>query len=165
MAVVFLDIDGVLCTPLSVRLDRLLLRPMDRQTFDPIGLWGLRRLAGRTGAQVILSSSWRYGLEDADPFTRRVMENFYQTLAKNGTPVADIAPVLGLSKGEEIAAWLQQHPGTDYVILDDRADQFLAAPDLLPRLVLVDSRRGLRPRDCRRALALLQNQTIQPHET
>ena len=76
-----------------------------------------------------------------------------------------MAPVLGLSKGEEIAAWLADAPAGPYAILDDRADQFLAAPDLLPRLVLVDSRRGLRPRDCRRALALLQNQTIQPHET
>ena len=162
MAVIFLDIDGVICTPLSLRMDRLLRRPMDRQTFDPIALWGLRGLVRRTGARVVLSSSWRYSLEDPDPFTRRVMDNLYRTLERNGTPVADIAPVLGLSKGEEVAAWLKQHPGTDYVILDDRADQFLAAPALLPRLVLVDSRRGLRPRDCRRALELLDPN--QPNE-
>ena len=72
--------------------------------------------------------------------------------------MADIAPILGLTKGEEVAAWLDRHPGTGYVILDDRSDQFLRAPALKSRLVLVDGLRGLRPRDCRQALALL-NQT------
>ena len=158
MAVVFLDIDGVMCTPLSLRLDQLLRRPMDRQTFDPIALWGLRGLVRHTGAQVVLSSSWRYSPEDPDPFTRRVMDNLCRTLERNGTPVADIAPILGLTKGEEVAAWLDRHPGTGYVILDDRSDQFLRAPALKSRLVLVDGLRGLRPRDCRQALALL-NQT------
>ena len=42
--VLFLDVDGVLCTPLSVRLDWLLRRPMDRQCFDPIALFWLGRL-------------------------------------------------------------------------------------------------------------------------
>lgn len=155
MTVIFLDIDGVLCTPLSVRLDWLLRRPMDRQCFDPIALHLLRRLVKRTGARVVLSSSWRYSLEDSDPFTQKIMANFYRVLASNGTPVWDTAPILGRSKGEEIAAWLGRHPESCYAILDDRADEFTGTPDLAARLVLVDSRRGLRRQDYRRALALL----------
>ena len=157
--VLFLDVDGVLCTPLSVRLDWLLRRPMDRQCFDPIALFWLERLVRRTGAQVVLSSSWRYSLEDGDPLTGRILHNLYACLAAHGAPVAGIAPILGVSKGEEIAAWLAGHPGRSCAILDDRADEFAAAPALRPRLVLVDGRRGLRRRDYRQALALLTDQT------
>lgn len=157
--VLFLDVDGVLCTPLSVRLDWLLRRPMDRQCFDPIALFWLGRLVRRTGAQVVLSSSWRYSLEDGDPLTGRILHNLYACLAAHGAPVAGIAPILGVSKGEEIAAWLAGHPGRPCAILDDRADEFAAVPALRPRLVLVDGRRGLRRRDYRQALALLTDQT------
>ena len=157
--VLFLDVDGVLCTPLSVRLDWLLRRPMDLQCFDPIALFWLGRLVRRTGAQVVLSSSWRYSLEDGDPLTGRILHNLYACLAAHGAPVAGIAPILGVSKGEEIAAWLAGHPGRSCAILDDRADEFAAAPALRPRLVLVDGRRGLRRRDYRQALALLTDQT------
>ena len=157
--VLFLDVDGVLCTPLSVRLDWLLRRPMDRQCFDPIALFWLGRLVRRTGAQVVLSSSWRYSLEDGDPLTGRILHNLYACLAAHGATVAGITPILGVSKGEEIAAWLAGHPGRPCAILDDRADEFAAAPALRPRLVLVDGRRGLRRRDYRQALALLTDQT------
>lgn len=68
MTVIFLDIDGVLCTPLSVRLNWLFRRPMERPFFDPIALGLLRRLVRRTGARVVLSSSWRYSFEDDEPF-------------------------------------------------------------------------------------------------
>lgn len=167
--VVFLDVDGVLCTPLSVRLDWLLRRPMDRQLFDPIALFWLERLVRRTGAQVVLSSSWRYSLGDSDALARRILQNLCRCLAAHGAPVAGIAPILGVSKGEEIAAWTSQHPGVPCVILDDRADEFAAVPNLQPCLVLVDSRRGLRRRDYRRALALFHAQTttkkeVSPHD-
>ena len=156
MAVLFLDIDGVLCTPLSVRLDILFRRPMGRQFFDPIALHLLRRLVRRTGAGIVLSSSWRYSFEDTDPLIQTIRDHFYRTMEANGTPVRDLAPILGQSKGEEIAAWLDQHPGTSSVILDDRPDEFTRTPALQARLVLVDSMRGLRRADFRQALALLE---------
>ena len=156
MTVIFLDIDGVLCTPLSVRLNWLFRRPMERPFFDPIALGLLRRLVRRTGARVVLSSSWRYSFEDDDhPFMQAIRDHFYRTLEANGTPVWDLAPILGRSKGEEIAAWLEQHPGAGFVILDDRPDEFAGTPALKARLVEVDSMRGLRRRDFRQALDLL----------
>ena len=162
MSVLFLDIDGVLCTPLSVRLSWLLRRPMERQLFDPIALVLLRRLVRRTGARIVLSSSWRYSMADSDPMMQAIAEHFYRTLNANRTPVAELAPMLGLSKGEEIAAWLAEHPGVVYAILDDRTDEFSATPQLRPRLVLVDGMRGLRPVDYRQALALLGRRPIAP---
>lgn len=155
MTVIFLDIDGVLCTPLSVRLNWLFRRPMERPFFDPIALGLLRRLVRRTGARVVLSSSWRYSFEDDDPFMQAIRDHFYRILEANGTPVWDLAPILGRSKGEEIAAWLEQHPGAGFVILDDRPDEFTGTPALKARLVEVDSMRGLRRRDFRQALDLL----------
>lgn len=155
MTVIFLDIDGVLCTPLSVRLNWLFRRPMERPFFDPIALGLLRRLVQRTGARVVLSSSWRYSFEDDDPFMQAIRDHFYRALEANGTPVWDLAPILGRSKGEEIAAWLEQHPGAGFVILDDRPDEFTGTPALKDRLVEVDSMRGLRRRDFRQALDLL----------
>ena len=166
--VLFLDVDGVLCTPLSVRLDQVFRRPMDRQFFDPVALFWLQKLVRRTGAQVVLSSSWRYALEDGDLFTGHILQNLYDCLAAHGAPVAGIAPILGVSKGEEIAAWVTDHPPAPYVILDDRADEFAAVPALRPHLVLVDSRGGFRRRDFRRALALFPPQTtkkeVRPHD-
>ena len=161
--VLFLDIDGVLCTPLSARLDRLLRRPLDAQCFDPIALALLGRLVRRSGAQVVLSSSWRYGYADegGDGLARRILGHLTARLAAAGAPVADIAPILGLPKGEEIAAWLAAHPAAPCAILDDRADEFATVPALHGALVLVDSRRGLRRDDCRRALALLAGPTLQ----
>ena len=140
---------------------------MDRQFFDPVALFWLQKLVRRTGAQVVLSSSWRYALEDG-VFHRPHPANLYDCLAAHGAPVAGIAPILGVSKGEEIAAWVTDHPPAPYVILDDRADEFAAVPALQPHLVLVDSRRGFRRRDFRQALALVTTQTtkkeVQPHD-
>ena len=85
--------------PLSVRLDQVFRRPMDRQFFDPVALFWLQKLVRRTGAQVVLSSSWRYALEDGDLFTGRILQNLYDCLAAHGAPVAGIAPILGVSKG------------------------------------------------------------------
>ena len=155
MPVLFLDIDGVLCTPRSTRLDWLLRRPIDRPSLDPLALHRLGRLVRRAGAQVVLSSSWRYGFDSEDPLVRRILQNLSSALTAHGAPLDGMAPVLGLSKGEEIAAWLADAPAGPYAILDDRADEFTAAPQLRPHLVLVDSRYGLRRRDCRQALALL----------
>src|SRR5699024_5840441 len=104
--VLFLDVDGVLCTPLSVRLDQVFRRPMDRQFYDPIARFWVEKLDRRTGAPVVLSSAWRYALEDGDLCTGRILQTLYDGLAANGAPVAGIAPTLGVSTGEEIAAWV-----------------------------------------------------------
>jgi len=112
---------------------------------------------------VVLSSSWRYSLGDSDALARRILQNLYRCLAAHGAPVAGIAPILGVSKGEEIAAWIARRPGAPCVILDDRADEFAAVPNLQPCLVLVDSRR-----DYRRALVLFNAQMtkkeVSPHD-
>ena len=50
MKAIFLDIDGVIATPTSVRLNYLLGRGPDRQRFDTVSLAYLQRLVTETGA-------------------------------------------------------------------------------------------------------------------
>lgn len=155
MPVIFLDIDGVICTELSVRLSALLRLPLERQVFDPLSLFWLRWLVRRSGAELILCSSWRDALEVDDPLCRAFIENLYNSLARNGTPLSGAAPRLPSGcKGEEILSWLEEHPCRRYAILDDH-DCFV--PQVRCRWIPVPEGRGLRFRQARAALALLRN--------
>ena len=156
--VIFLDVDGVICTPLSFQLNRLLRLPMERQRFDPVALFWLRRLVEKTGAMLVLSSSWRDGLYYDDPWCRAIIQNLYDRLSRNRTPIADATPILeGGDKGTEIAAWLREHPHRRYIALDDR-DCFAQSPEVQRRWIPVADSKGLRRPAYEKALqALTQN--------
>ncbi len=155
MRVIFLDVDGVLCTPLSLQMNRLLRLPVERQRFDPLSLYWLRRLAAWSGARMVLSSSWRDGLTVDDPFCKAIVGHLYASLAKNGTPIFDAAPLFPCGdKGGEIAAWLEQHDWESYAVLDDH-DCFSSRPEVRAHWVPVPDSRGLRRREARAALAML----------
>lgn len=152
--VIFLDIDGVICTTLSTRLSQLLRLPLERQLFDPLALFWLRWLVRRTGARVLLCSSWRDALEVDDPLCRTFIGNLYRCLERNGTPIAEAVPQLPGGKGAEIRAWLAEHPGERYVILDDH-DCFHGGPEVRERWIPVRENRGLRLREALAARRLL----------
>lgn len=153
--VIFLDIDGVICTALSTHLSTLLRLPLERQIFDPLALFWLRWLVRKSGAEIILCSSWRDALTVDDPLCQAFIKNLYDRLAQNGTPIADAAPQLPSgNKGEEILAWLAEHPGEDYVILDDH-DCFILGPQVREHWVPIPENRGLRRREAKAALRLL----------
>jgi hypothetical protein len=135
--VIFLDIDGVLAPILG----------WDRYgDLDPACIQVLNEIVARGGADVVVSSTWRYGrtipelqeMLDAQGFTGRVLDR---------TPTG--AP--GANRGEEIAAWLAEHAVSGYVIIDDHADM----GDLRPRLLQTQPAHGLQPADAPRAIAML----------
>jgi len=135
--VVFLDIDGVLAP----------IRRWDRYgDLDPACIQVLNEIVACGGADVVVSSSWRYGksiaelqaMLDAEGFTGRVRDT---------TPIG--AP--GADRGEEIASWLAEHPVAGYVIIDDHADM----GGLGSRLVQTHPAHGLQPTDAPRAIATL----------
>lgn len=135
--VVFLDIDGVLAP----------IRRWDRYgDLDPACIQVLNEIVARGGADVVVSSTWRYGktiaelqeMLDAQGFTGCVLDK-----TPTGAPGAD--------RGEEIAAWLAEHAVDGYVIIDDHADM----GDLRPRLVQTHPAHGLQPADAPRAIATL----------
>jgi len=135
--VVFLDIDGVLAP----------IRRWDRYgDLDSACIRVLNEILARAGADVVVSSTWRYGktiaelqaMLEAEGFAGRVLDK-----TPTGAPGAD--------RGEEIAAWLAEHAVAGYVIIDDHADM----GDLHAHLVQTQPAHGLQPADAPRAIATL----------
>ena len=149
MRIIFLDIDGVLN---SVRYDRE--RTQEDGNIDKSRLPLLKRLANETGAQVVLSSSWRKHW-DPDPALRDgIGTRLDRTFADAGVPIFDKTPVAG-SRAEEISLWLRAHPQvTRFVILDDA---FGGWGELAEQVVKTDSRigRGLEERHVEEAIGKL----------
>jgi Swiss Army Knife RNA repair-like protein len=136
--VIFLDIDGVLAP----------IRQWDRYgDLEPACIAVLNEIVAETGADVVVSSTWRYGktvaelqaMLDAHGFVGRVRDK---------TPVGPP----GATRGDEIAAWLSQHGVDAYVIVDDHVDMGA----LVSRLVLTQPAHGLRPADSARIIETLR---------
>jgi hypothetical protein len=104
--VLFLDIDGV-CNRLGTR-----------QTYhgfvgiDPELAAHIVKIQRDTGCKVVLSSSWR------------LMADGRQVVEKQACGIFDVTPNLpGGFRGDEIQAWLDEHPEvTRYAIVDDSSD-------------------------------------------
>lgn len=142
LKLVFLDIDGVLCTPESyAQFSGSHAPPMQRC------LEALNHLCAKSGAFLVISSTWRF---EGLMFMR-------EWLAKWGVrvPVVDVTewPPLDEGRGVEIEKWMEDY-GRDvqsFVILDDEDDM----GSLSRRHVHVNGARGLTIEDAERAIAIL----------
>jgi hypothetical protein len=116
MKVIFLDIDGVLN---STRTSNPRKFPY---VVDPPLLTRLNRLLERTGAQVVLSSTWRL-----DPIGILAAKHW-------GVPFFDICPDMpGCARSSEIIAWLTKHPDVQrFAIIDDEDDELDDLPVFQP---------------------------------
>lgn len=159
MKAIFLDIDGVIATPSSVRLNYLLGRDPTNQWYDGVALTYLGRLVEQTGAVVVLTSTWREDLEHQNPMTKAIMDNLFAQLKAVGAPVSDLTPVLReADRSAEIGAWLDAHPCEHYAIFDDLA-RFEDRPEVVEsHLVLIQDSEGIRYQHARQALAMLQDE-------
>lgn len=157
MKAVFLDIDGVIVTPESMRKSYLLGREPENQLYDGIALMYLGRLVQLTGAVVVLASTWREDLDTKDPVLRAIVDNLRRQLECVGAPLYDVTPrVLGGDRSSEVAAWLDANPCEAWAIIDDRA-RFEQRPDVCgSHLVLVEDSNGIRQEHFTRALAALR---------
>ena len=134
---IFLDIDGVLAP----------IRRWDRYgDLDPACIQVLNEIVARGGADVVVSSTWRYG---------KTVTELQETLEAQGFTgcVLDKTPTgaPGADRGEEIAAWLAEHAVGGYVIIDDHVDM----GELRTHLVQTHPAHGLQPADVPRAIAIL----------
>jgi hypothetical protein len=135
--VIFLDIDGVLAP----------IRQWDRYgDLDAGCVRVLNEIAARSGAEVVVSSTWRHG---------RTVAELQEMLHARGFTgcILDKTPsgVEGASRGEEIAGWLAGRNVGGYVIIDDHVDM----GPLRSHLVQTHPAHGLQPADVPRALAVL----------
>jgi hypothetical protein len=106
MKVIFLDIDGVLNSDSTSNPRRF------PYIVDAVILARFRELVRKTGAKVILSSTWR-----VDPIGL-LAAKYYQV------PFDDVCPDIPAEpRCEEMQSWLRQHEDvTRYVVLDDDDD-------------------------------------------
>jgi len=116
MKVIFLDIDGVLnCT--KTPNPRSFPYVVDEQL-----LLRLQKMLARTGAEVVLSSTWR-----CDPVGLYAAKYY-------GVPFIDTCPDLpDEPRSKEVLAWLSRHPeATRYAIIDDEDDDLDELPLFQP---------------------------------
>jgi hypothetical protein len=116
MKVLFLDIDGVLNCPKT---------PNPRHfpyVVDQRLLARLQKLLDRTGAKVVLSSTWRL-----DPIGLFAAKHW-------GVPFIGVCPDRPKSaRCKEILSWLSDHPKTTrYAVIDDEDDELDQLPLFQP---------------------------------
>jgi hypothetical protein len=111
--VIFLDIDGVLndAEPIQALPTR---QSQWARLLDPERVSRLNDIIDATGAEVVLSSSWRqvHSLDD--------MQELLETRGFEGRLV-DETPIVDKTRGEQIQAWLAMHRGEveRYIAIDD----------------------------------------------
>jgi len=127
--VIFLDFDGVLNS-----MDYFKARPPTEGTkawrechdLNPAGIRIVNTILKKTGAKIVVSSTWRHG---------RTAERLQTLLDARGFEgeVIDITPWHYSDKlrGNEIQEWLDLNPCSGYAIIDDDSDM----AHLLPKLV------------------------------
>ena len=124
MKVIFLDIDGVLnCdkTPNPRKFPYIVDRKL---------LARFKKLVDRTGAKVVLSSTWR-----CDPVGLFAAKHW-------GVPFIDVCPDRPRSpRRREITSWLADHPRvTRFAVIDDEDDELDDLPLFQP-----SSKTGITP--------------------
>lgn len=155
--IIFLDIDGVLN---SARYERI--RTENDGNIDESRLPLLQKIVDETGAEIVLSSTWRLHWSENETECDRVGKELNTLLARYGLHIKDKTPVLGTSylRADEIAAWLKTHEGEydTFVILDDT---FSGWCDLQNYLVKTDFliRRGLEEKHVQKAIEILNGKT------
>lgn len=136
--VIFLDFDGVMDTAYyDLYLTNHDMAEKDRfgVVFDPDCISNLAKIIKKTGADIVVSSTWKYFMSLTD-----LQEMWkYRNLPGN---VIDITPNVTSKRGKQIDAWLQEHSVDNYAIIDDLgADNFTLAQ--IPHLFVVNPYTGL----------------------
>lgn len=172
MKVIFLDVDGVLNSNHyfdKVHKKRVNGKKIPSCDIDERFVKNLKWLVEKTGAKIVLSSSWRILIK------RDNNHYLHKILAKYGLTIFDYTPYTGIEKGADIQEWLNRnsfcYDVTNIVILDDEDDMrhlknYLVQTNFMP--VYIDKKErvhhlpllwrfleGLTKSKCRQALKIL----------
>lgn len=138
MKIVFLDIDGVLNSELFASES---MRQIEeggtppKKSIDPFCVGNLNTITERTGAKIVLSSSWRSAYDSCEEANKEFEEFGMTGEIIDRTPRLDYVGVpSSVPRGCEIKAWIDMNTGrigqhsflfNDFVILDDDDDMLL----------------------------------------
>ena len=144
--VIFLDVDGVLnsmSTPawMGEDWDTPLARPLQN----------LKHIVDKTGANIIVTSSWR-----EYPAALRKLEIALMVFELH---IAGRTPALPTNRPDEIQTWLSDHPEVKrYVILDDEPQPWTS--EQLNKVVPVNPAKALTAQNAELAILLLTDDNI-----
>ena len=156
MKIIFLDFDGVMDTAYYDHIlskEGLSGNDSFGTVFDPNCVRNLARIIERTGADIVVSSSWKYFMSYKD---------FFDMWEYRGLPgfVTDVTPTPDVrrNRGDEIDAWLNEcDVECQYVIIDD-LDGGNFNEHQLPRLLVVNPFNGIDEEITKRAIAILNQE-------
>ena len=170
--VIFLDVDGVL----NCETSKSYVTTEDGQVFTGIDNDKVKRLASivaATGADIVLTSSWRNGWHTSDGFLfgSTTLSNHAKYLRnhlykKGKLFIRDKTPNSPRGRGYEIKFWLKTHPQTKaLVVLDDEEwHDFYEYDEILRHWVKTDFNVGLTDEDATAAIQILKGQLLGPFE-
>lgn len=119
MKVVFLDVDGVLNSNSFAEkmLEEEGIRVFYEDILDKRCISCLKQIVKKSGADIVLSSSWRR--------IPKARAKLVEQLAEYGMSIHSDTPYTGGERGDDITAWFNRHKDLNiesYVILDDDSD-------------------------------------------
>lgn len=139
MKIIFLDFDGVMDTTYYCQYAAVHGLPESDKygvLFDPECVRCLGKIIDRTGADIVISSTWKDFMDYSqilEMWKDRELPGF----------VTDTTPTCSRRRGDEIDEWLKEcKEDCDYVIIDD-LDSSQFNIHQLDRLFIVDPYRGL----------------------
>ena len=156
MKIIFLDFYGVMDT---AYYDHILSKkglPGNDEfgtVFDPSCVRNLKEIIDKTGADIVVSSSWKYFMsykDFLDMWNFRDLPGF----------ITDVTPTPNIrrNRGDEIDAWLNEcDTECQYVIIDD-LDGSNFNEHQLPYLLVVNPFNGIDKEIAKRAIAILNRE-------
>lgn len=156
--IIFLDVDGVLNSEEDfLSLSRGELPEMPCEVFDrPLKL--LKQIIDKTGAEVVISSSWRITLFRG---TTVLYNKLINKLGEFNIKPIGVTPILSddnKQRGDEIRTWLENNCDiTHFIILDDDSDMCEFTET---NLVQTTYEYGLREEHVKKAIEILSNNNV-----
>ena len=163
--VIFLDIDGVLNTERHYEYcckNRITSDERFGYPFDPEVIGNLKKIIDETGAEIVISSSWKFwGLSTMIDLWKgrnlpgKVIGITPQAMSDEMLMNADLTEMEMLPlKGSEIKGWLSEHRRSvaQYAILDDVNDM---RPEQQSHFVQINPVVGITEQDAEEVIAIL----------
>ena len=161
--IIFLDIDGVLNTKWWYsQMNGNTPKDKYGYTFDPRSVANLKKILDETGAEIVISSSWKsFGLSELEEMWQdrglpgKLIGTTPNSVSDEMLLNADLDHMEIFSiRGMEIKEWLDKHGKkvSHYVIIDDM-DNFL--PEQKSHFVQTDPEVGITEEDANMAIKIL----------
>lgn len=149
--ILFLDMDGVLCTDRAYFAASQDKKKHISRCLDPVGIRLINRLCDDFNLKIVISSSWKSRYDVADILLTHGFTAEYHKDEKT-------KPRFSGSRGMEIRDWLEEHPEVKhFIIMDDSLDG-MQDNDLSPFHCQTHYADGIMTEHYRRAVQILLDQ-------